>query len=92
MPFFQMKLFFMPRYSRVDGLGVSKPVLINGFQIGRVDKLQLQPDGSIVATLKINGQYEIPKNSIARLESTDLLGSKAIVMALGNGNVFRKGW
>jgi phospholipid/cholesterol/gamma-HCH transport system substrate-binding protein len=76
------------KYSKVDGLGVSKPVLINGFQIGRVDKLQLQPDGSIVATLKINGKYDIPKNSIARLESTDLLGSKAIVMGMGTGTDF----
>lgn len=76
------------RYSRVDGLTVSKPVLINGFQIGRVDKLQLQPDGSILAALNINGKYDIPTNSIARLESTDLLGSKAIIMNLGNSRVF----
>jgi phospholipid/cholesterol/gamma-HCH transport system substrate-binding protein len=76
------------KYSRVDGLGVSKPVLINGFQIGRVDQLQLQPDGSILATLNIDGQYDIPSNSIARLESTDLLGSKAIIMVLGNGKEF----
>ena len=72
------------RYSHVDGLGVSKPVLINGFQIGRVDQLTLQPNGTIVATLKIKGKYDIPKNTIARLESTDLLGGKAIVMDLGN--------
>nr|WP_121273128.1 MlaD family protein [Pedobacter schmidteae] len=73
------------RYSHVDGLQVSKPVLINGFQIGRVDKLELQSDGTILATLKIKGRYEIPKNSIAKLEGTDLLGSKAIIMALGTG-------
>lgn len=76
------------KYSHVDGLSVSKPVLINGFQIGRVDQLQLQPDGNIIATLKIKGKYDIPTNSIARLESTDLLGSKAIIMVLGNGKVF----
>lgn len=76
------------KYTHVDGLAVSKPVLINGFQIGRVDKLQLQSDGSILATLKIKGKYEIPKNSIAKLEGTDLLGSKAIVMALGTGTDF----
>lgn len=72
------------KYTHVDGLGVSKPVLVNGFQIGRVDKLELKPDGTIMATLKIKDQYEIPKNTIARLESTDLLGGKAIVMVLGN--------
>jgi phospholipid/cholesterol/gamma-HCH transport system substrate-binding protein len=83
---FSSETVLYARYSHVDGLAVSKPVLINGFQIGRVDKLQLQPDGSILATLKIKGKYEIPKNSIAKLESTDLLGSKAIVMALGSGD------
>lgn len=85
---FSSETVLYAKYSHVDGLTVSKPVLINGFQIGRVDKLQLQPDGSIVATLKIKGKYEIPTNTIAKLESTDLLGSKAIVMALGTGNVF----
>ncbi|MEJ2880715.1 MlaD family protein [Pedobacter sp. GR22-6] len=85
---FSSETVLYARYSHVDGLAVSKPVLINGFQIGRVDKLQLQPDGSILATLKIKGKYEIPTNSIAKLESTDLLGSKAIVMQLGTGNVF----
>ncbi|WP_029280159.1 MlaD family protein [Pedobacter borealis] len=72
------------KYTRVDGLSVSKPILINGYQIGRVAKLELQPDGSIIATLSVNSKYEIPENSIARLEGTDLLGSKAIVMSLGN--------
>ena len=85
---FSSETVLYARYTRVDGLGVSKPVLINGFQIGRVDKLTLQPDGEIVATLKIKGKYDIPKNSIARLESTDLLGGKAIVMALGTGQDF----
>ena len=82
---FSSETVLYARYTHVDGLAVSKPVLINGFQIGRVDKLVLQPNGEIVATLKIKGKYDIPKSSIARLESTDLLGSKAIVMSLGTG-------
>lgn len=85
---FSSETVLYARYSHVDGLGVSKPVLINGFQIGRVDKLVLQSDGTILATLKIKGKYDIPKNSTAKLESTDLLGSKAIVMALGTGKDF----
>ncbi|RZL50394.1 MAG: MCE family protein [Pedobacter sp.] len=84
----ETELFAM--YTQVDGLGVSKPVLINGFQIGRVDKLELQPDGRIKATLKIKDQYEIPVNTIARLESTDLLGGKAVVMVLGNSKEYAK--
>jgi len=72
------------KYTRVDGLTVSKPILINGYQIGRVAKLELQQDGTVIATLSVNSKYEIPENSIARLEGTDLLGSKAIVMSLGD--------
>jgi phospholipid/cholesterol/gamma-HCH transport system substrate-binding protein len=81
---FSSETSLFARYTRVDGLTVSKPVLINGYQIGRVAKLQLEPGGTILATLSINSKYEIPENSIARLEGTDLLGSKAIVMSLGN--------
>lgn len=77
-------------YTQVDGLGVSKPVLINGFQIGRVDRLELQEDGRIKATLKIKDEYLIPINTIARLESTDLLGGKAVVMVLGNSKEYAK--
>jgi phospholipid/cholesterol/gamma-HCH transport system substrate-binding protein len=87
---FSSETVLYARYSHVDGLGVSKPVLINGYQIGRVDKLTLQSDGTIIATLKIKGKYEIPKNSVAKLESIDLLGGKAIVMALGTGNIYAK--
>lgn len=81
---FSSETTLFARYTRVDGLTVSKPILINGYQIGRVAKLQLEPGGTILATLSINSKYEIPDNSIARLEGTDLLGSKAIVMSLGN--------
>ncbi|MFC3563523.1 MlaD family protein [Pedobacter jamesrossensis] len=81
---FSSETTLFARYTRVDGLTVSKPILINGYQIGRVAKLQLEPGGTILATLSINSKYDIPENSIARLEGTDLLGSKAIVMSLGN--------
>lgn len=75
-------------YERVDGLAVSKPVLINGFQIGRVSSMRLLTDGRTVVEFKIAPDYNIPKNTIARLESTDLLGSKAVVFSLGDSKAF----
>lgn len=71
-------------YRSVEGLAVSKPVLVNGFQIGRVSKMELQPDGRTIVEFKIDPQYDIPANTLAKLESTDLLGSKAIDFELGN--------
>ena len=74
---------FYAKYDRVDGLAVSKPILVNGYQIGRVSQLTLLNSGQILAQFKVDPQYAIPANTVARLESTDLLGGKAIIFELG---------
>lgn len=79
---------FYAVYERVDGLLVSNPVLVNGFQIGRVSQLTLKPSGEILAQFKISNEYEIPVNTVAKLESTSLLGGKAIVFQLGNSRQY----
>ncbi len=81
---------FYAQYENVEGLAVSNPVLVNGFQIGRVSQLNLQSNGMIVAQLKINPGYNIPTRTIARLESTSLLGRKAIVFNLGTNKELAK--
>lgn len=75
-------------YGSVDGLTVSKPVLVNGFQIGHVSKMQLHPDGRTTVEFKIKSEYDIPVNTLAKLVSTDLLGSKAIVFLLGDSKQY----
>jgi phospholipid/cholesterol/gamma-HCH transport system substrate-binding protein len=75
---------FYAVYRSVEGLSISKPVLVNGFQIGRVSNMELQPDGRTIVEFKIDPQYDIPVNTLAKLESTDLLGSKAIDFELGD--------
>jgi phospholipid/cholesterol/gamma-HCH transport system substrate-binding protein len=79
---------FYAIYKSVDGLSVSKPVLVNGFQIGRISKMKLLPDGRTIVEFKIERQYNVPSNTLAKLVSTDLLGSKAIVFVYGNSNTF----
>jgi phospholipid/cholesterol/gamma-HCH transport system substrate-binding protein len=78
---------FYSTYSTVDGLSVSKPVLVNGFPIGRVSHMTLQSDGRTLVEFKIEPKYDIPKNTLAKLEGTDLLGSKAIIFELGDSKV-----
>ncbi|TWR31241.1 MCE family protein [Mucilaginibacter pallidiroseus] len=79
---------FYAVYRSVEGLTVSKPVLVNGFQIGRVSKMQLHEDGRTTVEFKIDPQYNIPDNTLAKLQSSDLLGSKAIVFELGNSTTY----
>ncbi|WP_462265506.1 MlaD family protein [Mucilaginibacter sp.] len=75
---------FYAIYQSVEGLTVSKPVLVNGFQIGQISKMSLLPNGHTVVEFKINHDYSVPANTLAKLASTDLLGSKAVVFQLGN--------
>jgi phospholipid/cholesterol/gamma-HCH transport system substrate-binding protein len=79
---------FYAVYKSVDGLAVSKPVLVNGFQIGRVSHMELLQNGHTVVEFKIDKQYEVPKNSTAKLASTDILGGKAIVFIYSNNKEF----
>src|SRR6202012_414835 len=78
---------FYAVYNSVDGLSVSKPVLVNGFQIGRVSDMRLRPDGRTVVEFTIDHQYNVPSNTNAKLVSTDLLGGKAIRFEYGDSRV-----
>ncbi|MBS1531394.1 MAG: MCE family protein [Bacteroidetes bacterium] len=77
-------------YNSVDGLSVSKPVLVNGFPIGHVSNMKLRPDGKTVVEFKIDPQYNIPDNTLAKLVSTDLLGSKAIIFEMGDHKTYKQ--
>jgi len=76
-------------YSDVQGVVPSNPVVVNGFHIGHIKVIQIEPNssGKIVVTMQITNQdVKIPKNSIAKIFSADFLGSKAIEIQLGNGS------
>jgi phospholipid/cholesterol/gamma-HCH transport system substrate-binding protein len=76
---------FYAIYRNVEGLTLSKPILVNGFQIGHVSNMTLQTEsGFTIVEFKVDPKYPIPANTLAKLESTDLLGSKAIIFELGN--------
>lgn len=79
---------FYAIYNSVDGLSVSKPVLVNGFPIGHISKMELDQDGRTTVEFKIEDKYKVPVNTLARLVSTDLLGSKAVVFELGDSKQF----
>ncbi len=78
---------FYTVYANVSGLTVSKPILVNGYQIGRVSKMTLQKNGSTTVELSVDRQYKVPKNTIAKLGSAGLLAGKAIIFEYGNSNI-----
>ena len=69
-------------YPKIDGLIEANPLLVNGFKIGQVNNISLmkQPNGEYAVLVKflISEEVKIPKHSIAKAISSDLLGSKAV--------------
>ena len=86
---FNKERIYIAVYDQVNGLVVSNPVLVNGFKVGHVKKMYFHPNNSgkvIVEFIINNRDIEIPVNSIARLFSSDLLGSRAVEIQIGNSS------
>lgn len=77
---------FYAVYDNVSGLGKANPVFINGMQVGQVTQMYFDPsmNGHIIVGLTINHEFPIPKNSVAEILSTDLMGTKAVNLNLGS--------
>jgi len=76
---------FYAVYQKVSGLGKANPVYINGMQVGQITQMYFDPsmNGNIIIGLTINKDFPIPKNSIAEILSTDIMGTKAVNIDLG---------
>jgi len=81
---------FYAVYSNIDGLVEANPLMINGFKVGIVGKIVLANDttGNIIVTLLLDNDVKVPRNSIAKVVSSDILGSKAVELQLGKGMVY----
>jgi phospholipid/cholesterol/gamma-HCH transport system substrate-binding protein len=80
-------------YPRVDGLGISNPVIINGFRIGRVTKIYFDPkmNGDLIVKFSIdNSDFEVPSDTRAKIVSADILGSKSIELIIGSSMSYVK--
>lgn len=84
---FSSKMVVYAAYSRLDNVIEANPVLVNGYKIGTINKISLikrHGEYQILVKMLITEKVEIPKNSVAKVISTDLLGSKAIEIEYGN--------
>lgn len=82
---FSSKNTYYVIYDDVDGLTASNPVLINGLSVGRVNKIKILQDRDyrILVELQVNENIRLGERTIAYLATSDILGSKAIVLDVG---------
>jgi phospholipid/cholesterol/gamma-HCH transport system substrate-binding protein len=71
-------------YEKIDGLLKSSSVSINGYQVGKVSKIDFLGDysGRLLVTLSLQGDYKIAKGSTAKIVSSDIMGTKSIKLEI----------
>lgn len=72
------------KYAKVDGLAPSNPVLINGYQVGKVKTLTLdqKANNSILVSIEVSKEILVGDGTYAEI-AKDLLGSMSIVLKMG---------
>ncbi len=77
-------------YEDVGGLERANPVKINGLSVGQVRNMYFSKDGDakIIIEILLKNQIPVPKNSTAKIVSSDILGSKAVDIILGDSPEF----
>lgn len=66
----------------VTGLAVSSPVKVNGFKVGNVNNIVLNPEDvrSMIVYMEIDGNIAYPKNTVAAIVSGQLVGGKEVTL------------
>jgi phospholipid/cholesterol/gamma-HCH transport system substrate-binding protein len=88
--FFSSDKIVFALYNNVEGLSASNPVMVNGLKIGLIRGLKLLEDqsGRILVSMHVTNKVNLPKNSIAQIFSTDILGSKGIRIVMGDSKEY----
>lgn len=84
LPVFRQSIVAYAYFQQADGLTPGNYIYVNGVKVGSVKQMQLTSGDSVKVTMGFDLGIEIPKNSVAYLESTGLLGEKAIIVERGD--------
>lgn len=73
-------------YDRVDGLKVSSSVIYRGYSVGQVTAIRFIGErfDKVLVEFSVGKKLEIPSNTIAAIQSADLMGSKSINLIPGD--------
>jgi len=77
---FKSQSVYYVKYDDIHQLQVSAPVYINGYQVGNVNKIEIDPANmqNIIISLEIRPEIKLPRNTVAQLYSSGLMGDMAI--------------
>ena len=77
---FKAQSIYLVKYDNIYQLEVSAPVYINGYQVGNVNQIDIDPANlqNIIVSLEILPEVKLPQNTVAQLYSSGVMGDMAI--------------
>ena len=74
-------------YDNTEGLMATRPVTINGYQIGQVNNIAFHPDqsGRLVVTLQVSDEFPITQGTVSKIYSASIMGEKSISLYTKKG-------
>ncbi|HKO16913.1 MAG TPA: MlaD family protein [Gemmatimonadaceae bacterium] len=72
-----------PLYTRFpwgQNLKQGQPVLLAGVTVGYVSDVELRPEGFLDVTMRINEDYQVPRNSTASVKPVGIFGDVAVAL------------
>lgn len=77
-------------YDKIDGLLESSAVTINGYQVGQVSEVGFLSDysGRLLVTISLRGDFKIAKGSVAKIVSSDIMGTKSIKLEVVHSGTY----
>lgn len=89
---FSNKTYYYAVFENSNRMQVGNPVYVNGYKIGKVTQMHLQPDTAIKICVEIlvTEDLSIPKDSKFEVASKDLLGGTVINLIMGSSSQYAK--
>ncbi|TAE72554.1 MAG: MCE family protein [Bacteroidetes bacterium] len=87
--FFTRTRAYLVEFKDLDGLTVSRPVMLNGLAVGRVANVEVrqnQKSGMFLLTLDVRNDLILTDVTTAFLGDNGLLGGKCVILEIKNGN------
>jgi phospholipid/cholesterol/gamma-HCH transport system substrate-binding protein len=79
-------------YDKIGGLQKSSRIMLNGYQVGQVSDIKFDTTDyrNIIVSLILHQDVKIPVRTVARIVSSDLMGTKEIHLIFSNANELYK--
>jgi phospholipid/cholesterol/gamma-HCH transport system substrate-binding protein len=83
---FQERASYYTSYSDVSGLEKTAAVTVNGYKVGAVTNIVINPTDVKLMDVyfQINGSYSFPKNTIVKQKADGLVGGKLLALEYSN--------